>query len=1415
MYKACVALIVCVAWCAPAQAQSQSASDLLGQILGMPAKQPAARRVYTSELNRQQTLKLQEALSSLGYLNARIDGEAGPATWSAIVRWAKDRGWKPPLTLRVAHLEALESEVALAVPEGTTTAVPATAGTGSVIFRMQTGLLQLGYMKSQPTGVADQATADAFSAWARDRGWTTPEAIRQAHAEYIEKEVRERQPLDVNLAAQQDGQQTIDAATGYERLPDEISPTPELLTSWQERPDTDLPGGDIRHGLDDKTLSGISQGDCAKACLATDRCHTYTFNREGNVCFLKEGSGELVPFKGAVTVLLSEQKLRLVPPPTRGPAPQLTKDVSWRDTDSIEEFHERIRQRARSLGASCDAERASLDQLSADMAWTVEKAPAMAGQALSLRWTGNTLMERIPVWLVVSSLAKIRFAGPGHIALGPDAANPFSISAGKGKARALVSLASRGAGLEGKIDIVPLEAGKVDLTMELVGYLRDCEEEITLRTESVVFDTIPAPAEIVLNTAEGRSSLTHEIAVPRLSRSVLLNEHRFLLLDMVTGTEIIERAGSHLQISPTHRFIAVEQGGKIDIIDMVDGKTANQLDPGDLFWGLGDSFAFTTTSPWATVSLASTFSNGLQVLGQMTGPSCCGASAQTTRIGIDLENSAFSILGTLGYRIGALQNQSYALLSDAQGGYSSQGGSEATINLQMLQSIGTLSPVSLANGFDIAGGFSSTATWGDWNDAGEAGVRRKPFSETLTILARVGLSAREVTDRYVGVLASGGNSRPITEIFEGQLARLGMTVAPMISGERIVAPVKDGPQANSGYDAKARIDASAPAMKQLENEAKAAGWKPGWSLPVEGYPVPDCEHLVVDGRISKGRVLLPRDVVEVWKVGQPPNAAWVARADCVAGATYGSLRAYAGYYAIDFSSPLPSSGQAFLAETGFLYENAIHEFWYENAFRIKADGDFVLSIAPGKGVIALIDRKSRAFSWVGEGLPNGDLLLDAWLSADRQHVFQLNADGGFYVHALTKHARRVLSGRIVDDEIAVWTEDFHYDATAEAATLIDLRFPGHHAQYSLDRFGPAKRVAGLAKAVLTGRWELGDQDRARATITLPPSLSGTIMSTGGGNLTAEVIFDRTQVTMISVFQDGQLSHSFTGEGLSNRIVFERLKDARWVSLVASTKDGLSSLPVLSDLGAPLEKLAVTRLLSIGVNTYEHHALPSLNYALRDAGQMISTLTDAEHAGPAFELVQGPKDRRATPAAILAAAKALTDGLEEGDRAVLFLAGHGLRDADGRFYFATSATDPANLAKTALPFDALKAVLKASPASITLLLDACHSGAAGGQLTATNDDLAASFTQAGSNVTVVAAAKGRQESIGRKETGGLFTNALVKVVGADRDIHDLNRNGRIEASELYRGVKSIVVEATQGAQTPWITKSRVVGDYAIF
>jgi hypothetical protein len=82
--------------------------------------------------------------------------------------------------------------------------------------------------------------------------------------------------------------------------------------------------------------------------------------------------------------------------------------------------------------------------------------------------------------------------------------------------------------------------------------------------------------------------------------------------------------------------------------------------------------------------------------------------------------------------------------------------------------------------------------------------------------------------------------------------------------------------------------------------------------------------------------------------------------------------------------------------------------------------------------------------------------------------------------------------------------------------------------------------------------------------------------------------------------------------------------------------------------------------------------------------------------------------------------------------------------------------------------------------------------------------------------VFSASKGRQESLETQgERGGLFSVALDRVLTRDRAASDLDGNGAISVSELYRGLKSRIVRQSNGAQTPWLSRNLIFGDFDLF
>ncbi|MCW1934513.1 caspase family protein [Pararhodobacter zhoushanensis] len=507
-------------------------------------------------------------------------------------------------------------------------------------------------------------------------------------------------------------------------------------------------------------------------------------------------------------------------------------------------------------------------------------------------------------------------------------------------------------------------------------------------------------------------------------------------------------------------------------------------------------------------------------------------------------------------------------------------------------------------------------------------------------------------------------------------------------------------------------------------------------------------------------------------------------------------------YIHDFAGPVPRVSEQLPQWQAFFFENASRPLWYDHPFDIRGNAQFVLLIARGNGVIALYDRKERALVRTFETLPDGDLLRSAYLSADQRFIVQENSDGGFHIHDVMNGQLR-LSGRIVDDEVAIWTEDYRFDATADAANLIDLAFAGRSRQYSLDRFAATRRIDGLLQAVLYEGPAVNVP-----SMQIPPDIAGSI-TLAGDQIEAAIDVVSGSVTTLSVFQDGVLTDIVPREGSLDGLRVPRLPGARWVSIVATNAQGLASNAQSADLG-PSENDRPSQALIVAVNTYNDSEIPSLDFALRDGGRFGEALAEAGNE------VTYLGNLNASVEAIRDAVATLAGGLTPGEQGILYFAGHGVQDPSGALYLATSETRLDDLPGTALAFDEISRLLAETEGRITILLDTCHSGAAGQGTFATMDDVVRGLSEVPSNLTILAASKSGELSWeGSEFGGGVFTYALLSVISSDREEHDLDRNGRIEASELVQGVRSIVAAASGDRQTPWLMSSRMVGDYAVF
>ena len=474
----------------------------------------------------------------------------------------------------------------------------------------------------------------------------------------------------------------------------------------------------------------------------------------------------------------------------------------------------------------------------------------------------------------------------------------------------------------------------------------------------------------------------------------------------------------------------------------------------------------------------------------------------------------------------------------------------------------------------------------------------------------------------------------------------------------------------------------------------------------------------------------------------------------------------------------------------------------------------------------IYDVEERTLISALRGMPSPDVIQRVSISKDLKTVVKLDKDGGFQVIALrpvqkdaeghlTQDSTKVnalLSGRIMDDEVVVWTPSGQFNSTLEGASHVAVRFPGRSGEYTLDQFHKLFHQNDLLNRALAG-----EEFKPPVVKTFPPSITvKPTFTTDSITAKIEVLGD-DPVDEIRVYQDGMMTDvvPVTSDAKTIDVSAKRLPGARWVAFLARGPSGLFAQPATFDAGLFPGARRRVHIVSVGIDHYDDEKIQQLHFAGSDAARFLKTLHDK--AGTSVEIVSNSllRDGEASREAILAKLNETIAKAEPGDGILLFIAGHGVQATDKNYYLATSVTRVDNIENTSLRWSDLSNALAKAHSRIAVFLDTCNSGAAGTDFFATNDaSVSALLDRAPSGILIFSASKGRELSEESADHGGgVFTSAVIAALSDPKT--DRNHNGAIEASELYASVKRAVVEATEGRQTPWFARNDMVGDFVPF
>jgi uncharacterized caspase-like protein len=239
------------------------------------------------------------------------------------------------------------------------------------------------------------------------------------------------------------------------------------------------------------------------------------------------------------------------------------------------------------------------------------------------------------------------------------------------------------------------------------------------------------------------------------------------------------------------------------------------------------------------------------------------------------------------------------------------------------------------------------------------------------------------------------------------------------------------------------------------------------------------------------------------------------------------------------------------------------------------------------------------------------------------------------------------------------------------------------------------------------------------------------------------------------------------------------------------------------------------VLAVGMSKYRN-ASYNLDFAAKDASDFSKAMSLQKGTLYRDVVLKVLTDGKATKDDVLDGLEWLKREVTSRDVGILFLAGHGLNDNAGNYYFLPHDGNPEQLLRTGVAQNDIKLALNSIAGKALFFIDSCHSGNALGtaktrgvvDVNAVVNELAS----AENGVIVFAASTGRQFSREAPEWGnGAFTKAVVEGLTGKADFR---KTGIISHKALDFYVAERVKELTKGQQSPVSITPSGISDFPI-
>ena len=229
------------------------------------------------------------------------------------------------------------------------------------------------------------------------------------------------------------------------------------------------------------------------------------------------------------------------------------------------------------------------------------------------------------------------------------------------------------------------------------------------------------------------------------------------------------------------------------------------------------------------------------------------------------------------------------------------------------------------------------------------------------------------------------------------------------------------------------------------------------------------------------------------------------------------------------------------------------------------------------------------------------------------------------------------------------------------------------------------------------------------------------------------------------------------------------------------------------------------ILSIGVNDYDdNNNLRNLKFAVNDARAIIDVFKAQEgkqYGHVNSLLIADDGDFAPTRENIMDKFGYFRQAGEQ-DVMLLFIAGHGMNDNVGNFFFMPSdaafTEDGSIRPSRAISYRDIQSVLD-GPGQKLVFIDACHSAGTGSRLTRSTDNNQLTRQLDNNSTVIFTSSRGTEVSKELDELGhGAFTYAILEGLKGEADPY---RNGAVTMKALDAYVSQKVQQLTDRTQTP--------------